>query len=364
MRISLSTADLNAASACSRELLSALDHPSPDRWAERVIKIAQPLLGADRSFMSLPMARGFVLHQSDADMVDAGRSYVDYYHKTDVYVNGRRQELGLQVFSYDMLITAAEQTRSEFWHDWILKYQLCKPAGLSRDVPGCPVPATLMVYKETPKSKAFGARELAILQLLRPSFEAALKALDRFNKAGAELLAHIDRLSRPVALVGPAGVVHVNAAFSAALGRHAVEALDDIVRRVRPIVRMGVAALNRPLSGSVLGPSGKRVVWSVHLFSSDHNQTFALIELEEPRTPYAAAMVGDRFGLTVRQAQVAILMAERRTYKEIASQLAIRPNTARRHCEQVLLRLGVHSRDDVARLLDDLSSIGTSRPTD
>lgn len=363
MRISLSTADLSAVSACSRELLSALDHPSPDRWAERVIKHAQPLLRADRSFMSLPMARGFVLHQSDADMVDAGRSYVDYYHKTDVYVNGRRQELGLQVFSYDMLITAAEQTRSEFWHDWILKHQLCKPAGLSRDVPGCPVPATLMVYKEKPTSKAFGARELAILQLLQSPFEAALKALDRFNKAGADLLAHIDRLSRPVVLVAPAGVAHVNAAFSAAMGQHAVDALEHIVPRVRAIVRSGIAALDHPLSGTVPGPSGKRVTWSVHLFSPDPNQTFALIELEEPGAPYTATMVSDRFGLTVRQAQVAVLMAARRSYKEIAGQLAIRPNTARRHCEQVLLRLGLHSRDEVAQLLDGGSQHRDVRPT-
>ena len=355
MRISLSTDDLTAIGDCSRELLSALDHPSPDRWAERVIKHAQPLLGADRSFLALPMARGFVLHHSDADMVDAARSYADYYHRTDVYVNGRRQELGLQVFSYDMLITTAEQRRSEFWHDWILKYQLCKPAGLSRDVPGCPVPASLMAYKEKPTSKGFGARELAILQLLRPSFDAALKTLDRFNRAGAELLAHVDRLARPVALLAPAGVVHVNAAFSAALGRHAGEALADIVPRVRAIVRYGVAAFDRPLSGSVPGASGKPVTWSVHLVSPDRNQTFALIELEVPPAPYTAAMVSERFGLTVRQAQVAVLMAARRTYKEIAAQLAMRPNTARRHCEQVLLRLGLHSRDDVARVFESLS---------
>jgi DNA-binding CsgD family transcriptional regulator len=210
-----------------------------------------------------------------------------------------------------------------------------------------------------------GARELAILQLLRPSFNASLMVPDRFNSAEAELLAQIDRLSRPVALVGPAGVVHVNAAFFAAMGRHAVETLDDIVPHVRPLVTMGIAALDRPLSGSVLGPSGKRVVWSVHLLSPDHNQTFALIELEEPRTRHTAGMVSDRFGLTVRQAQVAVLMAARRTHKEIASQLAIRPNTARRHCEQVLLRLGVHSRDDVARLLDDLSQHqDADQPTD
>lgn len=67
-----------------------------------------------------------------------------------------------------------------------------------------------------------------------------------------------------------------------------------------------------------------------------------------------AAHAGDvprRHGLTPRQAEVALLMAERRTGKEIAKQLDIRPNTARRHCQDVLRRLGLHDRKDVARVV-------------
>ena len=49
-------------------------------------------------------------------------------------------------------------------------------------------------------------------------------------------------------------------------------------------------------------------------------------------------------GLTRREAQVALLMAERFPHTEIASQLKIKPNTARRHCEKVLMKLGVSRR--------------------
>lgn len=55
--------------------------------------------------------------------------------------------------------------------------------------------------------------------------------------------------------------------------------------------------------------------------------------------------------LTRRQAQVALLMAERFSHREIAEQLGLRPNTARRHCEKVLSKLGVHSRQEVAAAL-------------
>ena len=56
-------------------------------------------------------------------------------------------------------------------------------------------------------------------------------------------------------------------------------------------------------------------------------------------------------GLTRREAQVALLMAERYSHTEIAEQLGIRPNTARRHSERVLNKLGIHRRQDVAEAL-------------
>jgi DNA-binding CsgD family transcriptional regulator/predicted ester cyclase len=56
-------------------------------------------------------------------------------------------------------------------------------------------------------------------------------------------------------------------------------------------------------------------------------------------------------GLTAREAQVALLMAERLSHNEIAGELKMKPNTARRHCEKVLLKLGVGRRQDVAAAL-------------
>jgi DNA-binding CsgD family transcriptional regulator len=44
-------------------------------------------------------------------------------------------------------------------------------------------------------------------------------------------------------------------------------------------------------------------------------------------------------------------MAERLTHTEIAAELRIKPNTARRHCEKVLMKLGVSRRQDVSRAL-------------
>jgi len=70
-------------------------------------------------------------------------------------------------------------------------------------------------------------------------------------------------------------------------------------------------------------------------------------ELPEP------AAIAERFGLSPRQAEVAVLLALRLSTKEIASRLGISRHTARTHVEGALLRLGVHRRTEVAGALLD-----------
>jgi DNA-binding response OmpR family regulator len=65
--------------------------------------------------------------------------------------------------------------------------------------------------------------------------------------------------------------------------------------------------------------------------------------------------------LTLRQAEVALLIAEGRSNPEIAEQLGISRFTARNHAEQILARLKVESRWQVARALCDTVAAARSR---
>ncbi|MFW6080156.1 MAG: response regulator transcription factor [Gemmatimonadota bacterium] len=60
------------------------------------------------------------------------------------------------------------------------------------------------------------------------------------------------------------------------------------------------------------------------------------------------------YDLTRREAEVALLLAERRTNREVAGDLCISPHTARRHTERVLQKLGVRRRTEVERVLRGL----------
>lgn len=57
------------------------------------------------------------------------------------------------------------------------------------------------------------------------------------------------------------------------------------------------------------------------------------------------------FGLTQRETHVALLLAGRRSNREIATELCVTEHTARRHTEKVLLKLGIHRRAEVHRTL-------------
>lgn len=59
----------------------------------------------------------------------------------------------------------------------------------------------------------------------------------------------------------------------------------------------------------------------------------------------------ERFRLTRKEAHVALLLAQRRSNAEIAESMRISPHTARRHTENVMLKLNVTSRFSVEAAL-------------
>ncbi len=66
----------------------------------------------------------------------------------------------------------------------------------------------------------------------------------------------------------------------------------------------------------------------------------------------SADAVRERFGLTRKEAQVALMLAQRRSTPEIARELHSSPHTVRHHVRRVLAKLGIHSRRAVAAALE------------
>ena len=82
-----------------------------------------------------------------------------------------------------------------------------------------------------------------------------------------------------------------------------------------------------------------------------------LIGRQEPKALALARATGAS-GLSPQQREVALLLAEGKSNRDIALALALRLNTASYHVKQVFTRLGVHHRDEVERVLLRLAQGG------
>lgn len=65
----------------------------------------------------------------------------------------------------------------------------------------------------------------------------------------------------------------------------------------------------------------------------------------------AALRLQDEYGMTPREVEVALLLAEGLPNSVLARQLGISPHTARHHTQRVLGKLGVHSRAEAGARL-------------
>lgn len=76
------------------------------------------------------------------------------------------------------------------------------------------------------------------------------------------------------------------------------------------------------------------------------------IERAQVTLPSRDALI-KRFGMTTREADVALLLARGARNTAIAAALHISPHTARHHTENVLGKLGVHARAEVSQAIAD-----------
>lgn len=158
------------------------------------------------------------------------------------------------------------------------------------------------------------------LQLLLPSFEEAFKRLYERSRTMQRTRSSINELPFPAAIADLAGrVVEFNAAAQGQMTHGELinaEWLEKARRVPGPLLKDGRAS-------------------RLYFQPNEELQPEHLIEK------------GLGLGLTQRQAEVASLIAQGLTDRQIASELEISFHTARRHCEAVLDKLQISSRSGV-----------------
>lgn len=106
-----------------------------------------------------------------------------------------------------------------------------------------------------------------------------------------------------------------------------------------------VAAQDAAVHRLTVGETGY-VIRAQSVQSRSRPVVIVALERHAPALP-SEKEVRERFALTPTEAAVAILLAERRSNREIAATLLVTEHTARRHTERVLSKLRIRRRTDV-----------------
>jgi DNA-binding CsgD family transcriptional regulator len=361
MTICLSSRDLANLDRAAELLISPLDFPSVDAWRSAVNRHLSQMLAADSAGFLLPVENGLIVYSDEHDPAQLAR-YPDYPPPPlidgsspweAVVRSGVTTLAGLYGEGYPLYQNSAyyqDYAGANGAHDTLT-------AGIA--LPGAPAPSAAIMHfwHERPDGRQFGDREITLLRLLYPSFRAGVMAQARWGSQRADLLRALEGAGQAAALYDTSGsLLHLTPAMETAL------ALDRQGDRLRVALRLAALAAARSATGEVGPEVGQdrvardvntataryTVTATLHGRSTD-GPTFVVAALTRlTPVPRRLGDLNEEYGLTPAEARVALLLGEGRSNAEIAEELFISPHTARRHTEQVLLKLDVRSRAQVA----------------
>ncbi|WP_412069472.1 helix-turn-helix transcriptional regulator [Rubrivirga sp. IMCC43871] len=338
-------------------LLAPLAAPTVRAWGERVTEVLCKLFHAETAVAVLP-DRSVVTRDYDVRAAEVITHFVVEPERdgtpppdpgTKVVMDARRAR-GLGVMTWPVIdrLLGGTLDASPFYHETVR-------AMAAHDLHGMYLPkgladgehAQVEVYHTHGARNPFGADGADVMALLVPAFAAGTAALARFDGHRAML----DVLPEPVAVYGADGrTIHRNAAFEHVL------AADS--QRLR--VEAEAGALAREVGAGTVGARPERRVltargaYTLRAMVLPRGGGFGpapavVVTVMPPSDPWPdERALRDRFALTRREGEVAMLLARGLANDAVAHALCISPHTARRHTEQVMGKLDVAARAQVA----------------
>jgi DNA-binding CsgD family transcriptional regulator len=223
--------------------------------------------------------------------------------------------------------------------------------------------ALLGVNAARPRRDPLSNETLVLLSLLAVPFQAGFEILNRLGAARSALAATVDMLSDGISICDGAEAIelHRNPALAALLEADQESAI--IEHRVRTLARSlctlrRCADLAPKRQASITFPVLDEVQTSTALYTLRASFLPSSVFAREQVVLVAVERLGislpsskdlqHKFGLTPREAQVALRLAVGDSDAELARRLGVSPHTVRHHTERVFDKLQVRSRKALA----------------
>jgi DNA-binding CsgD family transcriptional regulator len=358
MALRLSSADIAALEHANTVLLAPFAYGNGESWRIAAGRAVETCLGGDASAFVLPGGDPYF-----AATPDVLRALQAILPPPDWIIRGltvRRRQLGLDVIGWDDAFDSDAVKRTSFYNDIARPQGLLAPLMMVTDTAADVVPATISVYFTDERSAQRHAhRGKQLLQLLFPAFSAGLKNYVGLRRHCAALTALAEDAAFGVLFFDSRGYPgRENDSFQRLMAgdpeRDRVRAeAAHMVRKILGITALSTGRMQRRANSEVRTRVARYRILVTFLelqSSADSGKAIALVErLEEKHID--AGELSARFSLTQREIEASQLLRKGLSSRQIASQLGISVNTARRHIESVLLKLDVHSRAAAAAKL-------------
>ena len=344
--------DQNRIISAARTLASPLAFETTAAWGLAVQRATTEAVGADKAFVHWTGIDDFVTETYSPAAVARYPRYLPLLQEIGLYERSERLGVYTRREGYGPHYERMRETEyvREFLpsvdaHDSLTIY-------VPAERGPAPEPAVqLLVHSSTP-GRTFGDHHVEIARRLHPAFVAGVAVLRQMDRVRGDLMGLVDAAGGACALFSMGGrLLHLSRALERALSREPRrESLLDGVRGV------AADALTSPARAGEAGFAGADGPYRFSASLATGPRPLLVVVVTPPPAPRrapSAVEVAERLGLTPRQAEVALLVGERYSNKEIASALSISVHTARHHVEAVLDRLGVRRSAIPDRLTRD-----------
>lgn len=346
-----------------RELLGQRSGKRADQWRQSVLQSVRALTGSDKAILVVRSGLEPVAY-ADGISRDVLSTYVTRFAHLD---RSRSAGRDLEAWSLAQLWRPGELEQSEYYRGFALPNRLYDTVGLTLHFPSLRSEVCVLLHKSERESASSvdHRRDLVevLLEPVRAGFAIDLTSADPIP----QLSSLIDVTGQALVLFGMDGrELSQNPVMRRVLGQERER--DALVEHIRGVAR---AVLTRIINGKPAPAEAhppedgtrREVATSQAAYRLRGNLvgrnalghgTAVLVSVD--RVAYqvpAPDSIRARYGLTVRELQVASLIMHRLTNVEIARMLGVSPHTARHHTENVLAKVGVRSREALRRAITE-----------
>jgi DNA-binding CsgD family transcriptional regulator len=349
-------------------LVTPLRFPTSKAWSEAVQQVATDLFSVERSLVVLPVVSGKLLVHSlnlgadtqeglEKALVGTGPEVNRYYDPLLNRAMGRLAAAGVEVWNREIAGRISRVKLEEmprFYPEVVDPGRLEGMLAMGHSLPEGR--AMLQVLPDSGESTAFGSDAVDVFRLLLPAFKAGCRAHALTTRRRDRLRASLDLLEEGTAVYRAGAERYRNRALDQLLAAEEREGelLAAMARCSEQLVQSlqapGVIEGPQVASTEVTTPTNRYRIAASHLEGGSAGRPTTVLVVVRPAVPPLPdqELLQERYGLTARQAEVAVLLARGGSNREIAERLVISPHTARHHAQRVLEKVGAKSRKALA----------------